>query len=488
MTVSVTEPIELLEPMVPHDDQEEAIAFILENKEVLLKAPTGAGKTLVGTESAIRSGAQRVLIVGPLNTESSWRKTVARQSEYEIELKYCHTKRVANKRHLEDLHSGKPGWYFIGREFFKNFSWKKVKGLDCIIFDECHVATNNSTKMWKMLMTSTAPIKLAMSATPAGNKLEGIWALARWLWPKKTPRGFWNWVTQYFTTEFDPHAVKILPDGTKLQGKKVTGEREKGLMWSELPAAYKMPSVYKDKPTIHEIEVELSAAQRKHYKDLEEEAITWLDNHPLAVDVPAVLHMRLRQLCLAVPSVRQDWVKRKDKDTGLWEDVWGDVVWFEDDAKSTKIDALVELLSDLYAEKPFPVVVYTDSRIFATICTKQLQAKGFNARRFVGGMPADERAWKKDKFGEEYDVVVCTIPAVAEGLDGWQYVCSTEVWMNYTYSNVLNHQAEGRTSRQGQTESVQRYVIKAKDTVEVRQIGKLKSDAQKLAEGYGDED
>jgi superfamily II DNA/RNA helicase len=248
-----------------------------------------------------------------------------------------------------------------------------------------------------------------------------------------------------------------------------------------------MKSVYTDKPVIHTVEVDISATQRKHYKELEEEAITWLDNNPLAIDIPAVLNMRLRQICLAVPSVRQDWVRKKDKETGLWMDAWGDVVWFEDDAKSTKIDVVKEILSDLHAEHPEPVVIFTDSRVFATICTKQLQAAGYRARQFVGGMSTEEREWKKTQFGKKFDVLVCTLQTVAEGTDGLQHISANEIWVNVSWSPLINTQGAGRLSRQGQKRQVNRWMILAKDTVEVKQVGRLRSSQQMLDEGYGDD-
>jgi SNF2 family DNA or RNA helicase len=470
-----------VEKFTPHEDQRKAIDFIKENKAVLLKAPTGAGKTLVGVQTAVEIEAKRVLLIAPLNTESGWRDTVARQYGDTIEYRYAHNKRVAGKRAWEDLHMGKPGFYFVGREFFKTVSWRKVKKLDFIIFDECHAATNRDSKMHKMLKTAKAPYALAMSATPAGNHMQGIWALARWLWPKKTPQGFWNWVTEWFHTEHDPYA-----DTEYGEGKKVTAEREPGALWKALPAAFKMKSVYNEKPIIHTVEVEISAVQRKHYQELEEEAITWLNDNPLAIDIPAVLNMRLRQMCLAVPSVRQDWVRKKDKETGLWMDTWGDVVWFEDDAKSTKIDAIKEILSDIHAEKPEPVLIFTDSRIFATICTKQLQAAGYRARQFVGGMSTEEREWKKKQFGKKFDVMVCTLQTVAEGTDGLQWVACNEIWANVSWSPLINTQGAGRLSRQGQKRQVNRWMLLAKGTVEVVQRGRLRNSQQMLDDGYED--
>ena len=473
-----------MEKFVLHDDQRKCVDFVKSNKNVLLKAPTGAGKTLVGVQSALETGAQVVLCVAPVNTESGWRNTVQRQYQGSMPFYVIENKRVAGKKAFQAINDGEKGFYFIGRELFRGRSWLKVKKLDFIVFDECHVATNRDSIMFKILKTAKAPYKLSMSATPAGNKMDGLWTLARWMWPQHTPRGYWNWVSEWFHTEHDPFKKSEFGDG-----KKVTQEREPGALWKALPAAFKMKSVYTAKPTVHWIEVDISATQRKHYKDLEEEAITWLDDNPLAIDIPAVLNMRLRQICLAVPSVRQDWVKRKDKETGLWVDAWGDVVWFEEDAKSTKIDAVTEILGDLQAgEEPEPVLIFTDSRIFAKMLTLRLQKKGFNARQFIGGMSAEERQWKKDNFGTLFDVLVCTIPTVAEGLDGWQHVSNLAIWVNVSWNQLLNVQADGRLNRQGQTKPVQNFFIVAKDTVETRQLGKLKSTQQLLDAGYGDEE
>jgi SNF2 family DNA or RNA helicase len=462
-------------PYVPYEDQRSAIDYILAERCVLLKAPTGAGKTLVGTQSALESGAKIILCIAPLNTISGWHRHVeAQYGEGVMPFRVINSK-VKGKAAHADLLTGVPGFYIIGREYFKRFGWSKISGkCDFIIYDECHGATNRNSLMFKMLKTAKAPYKLAMSATPAGNKVEGLWSLARWLYPEKTERGFWNWITEFFHTEKNPY-VEDDPANGKFASPMITQERSPGAVWASLPGKYRMKSVYKADPTIHYIDVELSREQRRIYNELETTAIAWLDDHPLAVDIPPVLNLRLRQISLAVPSITQDWIRKQDKDTGEWEKVWGDVVYFEEDAKSTKIDVVLELLSDLYAEKPEPVVIYTDSRIFATIMTKRLQAKGYRARQFIGGMSAAERDWKKDNFGVEFDVIVATIPTVAEGLDGWQLKSNIEIWMNVSYNPLLNTQAKGRLSRTGQKRTVQRYMIRAVNTVESKQHARLKS-------------
>ena len=174
--------------LYPFEDQRRAIDYIVENKAVLLKAPTGAGKTLVGVQSAMEADAQVILCIAPLNTVKGWRETVERQCQGTMPFHHI-TSRAAGKRAHGAVLSKERGFYIIGREYFKRFGWSKLKA-DFIIYDECHGATNRKSLMWKMLKTAKAPYLLAMSATPFGNKVEGAWALARWLWPKETPRGY----------------------------------------------------------------------------------------------------------------------------------------------------------------------------------------------------------------------------------------------------------------------------------------------------------
>lgn len=470
--------------MIPHPTQEEAISFIVENKSVMLKAPVGAGKTIVATESFLRSGKDTCLVVAPLNTRRGWEKTITRQSQGAVPFRHITTKKDGVAAYSE-LAEGKPGMYFIGWELMRTLHWEKMaRRIGFVVGDECHRHTNRNSQNHKMYMTlKGVEYKLDMSDTVWGNKVEGAWAIARFLWPTETIRGFWNWVTKYLKQETEIIEVK----GEERSVKKILGERQPGRIWADLPAAWKMPSVYTDKPVIHEVEVELNPTQRKHYKELETEAVTFLDENPLIPELPGVMYMRLMEMTLAVPSIKQDWIRKQDKETGEWFKEWGDVVYFEDNAKSSKADAVIEILNDLYVEKTQPVLVLTHSKKFATFLTKRLQSKGFEARQFIGGMSDEEREWKLDAFGKEYDVMVATIPAIAEGTDGLQDVCNIDIWVSVSDNRVYNRQGRGRVARQGQKKTVQRYVIRAANTVEVKQAGRLIADQQIMDESLGEE-
>lgn len=460
--------------LIPRKEQAAAIAQVLADKAHLSKAAVGSGKTLVGVEAVLQAGTEVNLVIGPLSTESGWRRTFETQSQGKARFVQIDGK-AKGKQAFQDITDGVPGVYFIGWERFRMLSWNKVP-LDFVIADETHRQANRRSKIALMANTTAkTPYKLALSATPASNKIEGIWQTYHWLWPD-TFKHYWPFVSQYMVTELDPY-----------QGKKIMGEKNPGAVWDAALSKSSFPSPFQQQPIVHTIEVDMTPAQRKIYDRFEKESVAWLDQFPLIAELPAVQAMRLRQITLAVPSIRFDTVTKRDKDTGLEETEVKEVVYFEDDAKSSKIDAVFDVLADLYAEKPQPVVMYTHSRKFAQILTLRLQAKGYNARQYIGGMSADERKWKLDNFGVEYDIMVATISAVGTGTDGMQRVCSIEFWLSLEDNRVLNRQCVGRLSRDGQTETVQRYLFRAKDTIELKQLARIAHDDALLDESLGEE-
>lgn len=461
----------MLDSLTTRPDQEEAIQQVLRDHTHLCRGEVGSGKTLVGVEAAIRSGAEFILVIAPINTFSGWRKTFIRQSG-PTPLIIDSSKQ--GKLNFETLVSRVPGVYLIGWERFRMFDWSNMP-LDFVICDEVHRQQNRQRGTHTAVMTTKhVGYKLALSATPWGNHIQGAWATVRWLWYRNDEvtgknDSFWNWATAYMITKRD-----------KYSGKKVEGERVQGSVWASLPSKSYFPSPFQDEPIIHEIECEMAPFQRKIYDRFEQEAIVWLGDHPLVADLPPIMRLRLREIALAVPSIKEGWVRKQDKDTELWEKVWGEIVYFEDDAKSSKVDHITEVLNDLYAEKPEPVLIFTHSRKFATMLTKRLQGKGFEARQFVGGMSKEERTWKLENFGKEFDIMVATIPTVSEGTDGLQLVCRIEFWVSLDDNRLLNTQAKGRLSRPGQTKPVQRYLFLAPRTVETEQLGKLEADQAQL--------
>jgi superfamily II DNA or RNA helicase len=368
---------------------------------------------------------------------------------------------------------------------FRMYDWSEFP-IDFIIYDEVHEGQNRKANThFAMVSAFRIPYQLGLSATLAGNRVEGQWAIQHSFWPQKeiTP-AFWTWVTRYLKTELHPQA-----------GKAILGEKVPGTVWSLLPSKSAFPSPYQEEPLIFNIEVDLLPAQRKLYDRFEKEAVVWLENHPLVEELPAVQHLRLRQMCLAVPSIRWDWKsvgpseeikpewELKEEDGHLYR--WAEEIYFKEDARSTKAEAVIEQIRHLYENGGTePIIIFTHSRKFATMLTLRLQAKGYRARRFVGGMSDAERTWKREAFGIEYDIMVATQAAVGIGTDGIQEVCRIEFWVSLSDNRIHNKQATGRLSRPGQKRTVLRYNFLAADTVEVRRLAQMQADQEQLDASY----
>lgn len=443
--------------LTPSEHQLNVVSMWESEKSLLLRGDTGSGKTFAAVLGMIQINKPVNLIVAPLHTRSGWERTLL--NEFDIELKWMNST-AKGKDIAADLMGGLPGFYFVGREYFRNFDWKHFKKVDTIVLDEVHFISNRKSKSFDAaLSTVGVPYRLGMSATPAGNKFEGLYSVTRWLFPDHVPKSYWKWVDQWCETGFDPFAYKA-----------ILGELNPGEYVKSLPAYYEMPTPYTGQPVVEYIDVDLTPTQRKIYKALEEEAILWFDEHPTFVDLPSSLYMRLLQTTLAVPKI-EVWVDDEGKEHST--------AFFPPNTKSTKIDIFLDLLKDIPEDEA--IICYTHSKIFAELLTDRLVEKNHDAVLF------DSAEAKKyiEGLGKDYRILVATQQAIGEGTDGLQNNARYEVWFSFSDNRLLNKQAAGRLNRQGQTEQVYRYVIRAKDTVETnKQHPRLVSGEELLEQSF----
>lgn len=445
--------------------QREAVDQILRDKKMLYKASTGAGKTITAVTAMHEAGTEVNLIVAPLNTVKGWRDTLVRQQVGELRFI---DGRKAGKEAMYDLLNEVPGFYFMGYERARTLHWAKIR-VDFVVFDEVHRASNHKAVTHKMMRTMKhSEYTVALSATPAGNTPAGLFAVARTIWDNPFGHGsYWRFCSDYLQEVYDPYAFR---------NTKYTSERVPGQIMKDLPSVLQIDKSFKGELAVHEVEVTLNAQQRRVYKELEEDSIAFLEDNPLIAELPATKYLRLMECTLATPSVEY----------GI--DEYGEPtqhIYFEENAKSSKADAILDILSDLNAEKPEPVVIYTHSRKFADFLTKRLNSKGHRTRAFVGGLKSDERVALIEEFGTEFEVLVGTIQSIGTGVDGLQHVCATEIWASVSDDHIANHQTKGRVHRNGQERLVNRYFLRAIDTLELsKQSGRLAETARVLEATY----
>lgn len=443
----------------PYAYQERDIQRIVENNGTgIVATQVGGGKTLIAIEVGKRLGTAVNLVIAPKGTHKrAWEKTIVRQIP-DATVRYINST-ADGKKAFADFHAGVAGWYLIGPEFFRKFSWAGAKP-DFAVFDEIHRASNRKSKTAVMLHSLKAERRLGLSGTIAGNKIEGFWSVIRWIYPEVAGRSFWSWVDKYCTTKFDPFA-----------GKTVSGERNPGVIVSSMPCyirhlkrdeccAFHPEGMDSELPRMQTEErtVELSAEQRRIYKKMEKDLIVWLEGNPMVADVPIATRIRLRQITLGVPTVDDEGV-----------------VSFADDCKSTKIDELFSIIGDLPDGEP--LLILTHSQKFANVVTKRLSNAGITAFEWSGRASQHDRDNALESFiGGETQAIVAVIAAIGEGTDGLQEVCSTVIWLSKDDNRLLNEQAAGRLDRQGQKKSVLSFDIIAEGTYDEGQLSKLVKD------------
>lgn len=432
-----------LAPLTLEDRQLKAVEKIISEptKAALNASLMGVGKTLMAVEVVKGLGAQTTLIVGPLNTYWGWYDTIQRQTGYASNIQRINSSKDG-KQALLDLSNGVAGWYFVGREYFRRLDWSKIVP-DVAMIDEAHFAQNRNSKSFKALMKLKAGFKLSMSGTPAGNKFEGFWAVTRWLWPEVIPRSFWSWVYDYCDTGYSPFSKM-----------EILGEKNSGAFANSLPCYIRLEPNHNLEVVEETRYVDLVPAQRKLYDKFQKDLVVWLKDNPMVAEVPIAARIRLRQITLAVPSIAD-----------------GDEVIFAEDAVSTKYQALQEIIEDNPDE---PMLLLTDSQKYANLVTSRLNATKKQAFEWSGKANQAQREAAKQAFiNGQCKYIVAVIPAIAEGVDGLQDVCSTIVWLSHSDSNLMNQQVVDRIRRRGQKNVVKIYDIIARDTYDDPQADTL---------------
>jgi Superfamily II DNA/RNA helicases, SNF2 family len=438
---------------------------IMREPATLLAGRLGSGKTTVAVEAVFRTQSinKSVFVVAPRNTEQGWRKSVRRQYQQDDFFNRIDSTK-SGKQAMADLWSGVDGWYFITWEYFRArpvHFWAKLN-VDVVIADEVHRMQNRNSKTWThMRGLGKKSKRIAMSGTPQGNNMQGLWTTLRWLFPENendglytTPLSFWRWVADWLLVEEDEWLGFV----------SVLGEKyEPGTMLSYY-RSYIRETDHNEVPPVNDIEifVSMNAEQKRLYKQVQEESIAWLNTpdpmtgkKPMVSELPMTTRIRLRQITLGVPIINDN-----------------NKVSYAVDTISSKIDAALEELADLPEGEP--VLVFTHSREFALVAAKRFCNAGYPAFAWVGGTSDKVRQSVLAGWGTQggNQVVVAVISAIAEGTDGLQYKCAEEIWLSEDESRIINEQARGRLPRDGQKRVVNRRMIIVPGTYDQKIIDK----------------
>jgi SNF2 family DNA or RNA helicase len=445
-----------------HSWQEADVEEALQHDSWFCAYEMSLGKTLVTVEWAKRKGINTAIIVAPLNTFESWRREF--KSQWPDMPVYFLKNDSKNVIAFKYLHEQKRGIYLIGWEMMRTGAITGERA-DLAVADETHKQANfNKSDQSVLIREFDSKYKIALSGTPAGNRPDGIFGTLNWLWPKKYS-SYWKWCEKYWRSlrngsvitlvrEIEPGAiVRDIPMFTRRLVKDHRADMPKRLPEIEIP-------------------VDLTPGQWKLYNRLAKEAGVWVGDEDsddevsfISTSVKLVEDMRLREIALAVPSM-----------------VDGKVT-FKENAKSSKISALLEVLDNPELQDQ-GFLVLTHSAKVVPVIVAQLAKKGIKAYGFTGdtklGDEVGQRQWLLDSLGSEYRVLVAGIAAIAEGTDGLQHKCHNMFWLSKHPNWTLNTQAGQRLDRPGQMFPINEWYTYAPGTVDENSIRRLNEIGESL--------
>ena len=455
--------------MRPSEKQQEHIDRIVgePSQAALVNLATGAGKTLVAMSVSKALAPDQVLIIAPLNTRGGWK---------------VHAERVWPERpflsiesrnsNFEKLALGHSGIYFVTKDYFalsgssaqprekedgtltrgraKKHNWRRT--LPLVVLDESHRANNRDATVYKVLRQLSADWKIALSATPAGNKFHRLWETTRWLWPDVVDRSKQRWAAMYCRTEYNPF---------NYSHTEIVGEKEPGAFVATLPCYITDNEEFKVPTKTINVLTPMTAKQRAQYQHMLNDSLVWIGGNPLVAELPLVQKIRLRQIALGEVTFDDDLN-----------------VSFAADCESSKINACHAIV---LRHPGAQILFYTDSKKFAHVLAKRL---GSEARAWTGDLsgPARDRL-KADFINGGVRFIVAVISAFGTGTDGLHLASNVEVWCNRGFNDVENVQCEGRLNRRGQdADHIVRYTLTAPDsgdTLDFERLMKNRAELQK---------
>lgn len=314
-----------------------------------------------------------------------------------------------------------------------------------VIVDEAHRLKDPKSKQTRAIkkVSASARLRLALTATPVkGNTLD-LWSVLHFTDPD-TWRSKSKFRDRYVST-YTNHWGRVedmgLNPSTEAEFRRLFDAvfiRRK----LELPVAVLEPQ--------HRF-LDLDGKQRTQYRQLERESMTEQDGEFLVAVGPLTLNTRLQQAAQATLVIEDGAVTSMS-------------------LPSCKYDALCDLLDEMGGD---PLVVFSESRLLLELCYRELTT-GRSPRftedqigRVDGTRSASERAQDIRSFQEgNLPLILCSLGAGSEGIT--LTASNTVCFLNRSYDQVANSQAEGRVYRIGQTRDVQVIDFIARETDEFK--------------------
>jgi SNF2 family DNA or RNA helicase len=340
-----------------------------------------------------------------------------------------------------------------------------------LVLDECHLIKNPNSKRSTHVrrLAHKAGIVVELSGTPITHGPDDLWPALNAMNPNAWParERYVNRYCEVVSGDYGDKVIGLDPAHEDEFRTALLGQHRrvaKADVLDQLP-----PKVYSTR------EVELPAAYRKSYDDLERDMYARLpDGQELGAGLILTVMGQLSLIASAAADVEVTY--EKDPETGLDKPHYH----VELKAPSWKVDALLEVLDERPDKQ---TVVFAPSKQLVMLAGQAATAAGYRVGYIVGGQSPKQRTATVDSFqAGELDVVCVTTQAGGVGIT--LTAASTAVFLQRPWSLVDALQAEDRLHRIGSEihESIEIIDIVASNTIDSRVRSVLREKAGQLAD------
>jgi SNF2 family DNA or RNA helicase len=432
------------------EHQRLGVTFLRARERALIADQPGLGKSRVALEAAV----EPVLIVGPAMVLDGgvWDDEITKWRPNLDAVQVPYSRLMVRN----------------GRQITSQLSPELTQQWGTVIFDEAHYLKGRNTKWTLAAKQIRAERTYLLTGTPLPNWAHEAFTLLQLLYPDEARPGkwlgsYWRWVEDWFDIG------EQYGKGGVVVSSHVVGELRKDRTWeSFIDENWKDRMLLRlredclDLPPLTQqtIQVDMVSAQKKAYRELKKDFVTWLESGEE----------------IAAWSTAAQLVKLAMCATGL------DVIEPNTHA-SGKLDALQALLTD----RPAPTLVVAHFRKSVEACADRAAAAGQSAVIVHGGTSKKMRAESVRAFQAGKVPVLCaTLGTISEGLT--LNAADQVIFVERSWRPSQNEQALRRIHRIGQTRPVTAIDLVTRDSVDERVLKVLagKTDQQARALGLAD--
>lgn len=435
--------------------QKAAVHWVMRNRRVYIGDEMGTGKTLSSLAAIAAEDAYPLVVVCPASVKMGWLRQIERFFPHLVDGVY-----ICNGRKAKEIN---PATKIVIINYDILSHWQlylQILKPRAIIFDEAHFIKNKKSKRTRAAINvaSRAEIRIAMSGTPVTSRPIELMSQLAVIDRLNDLTGGRNW--RFIERYCNPTHNGF---GYDVRGASNLFELNERLRRHGIMIRRRKEDVLTELPTKERISIPLPITNRMEYNQIRNDIRHWVisevtsdpevkartegfDDETANKIIIQEIRTRLLKANSALAIVKLNALRKA--------------------CMRGKMDAVIGWVNDFLTSEE-KLVVFCSHR---EAVDKLYEEFGDQAVKVVGGMTSDQRQHSIDSFVEDDNVrlVIANIDAAAEGIDGWQHVCSNVAFVELTWTPTKHHQAEDRCHRSGQNNPVSCYYLMAADTIDER--------------------